>query len=187
MFIRKIKWLIQLPFIGSVLSIKSCMVTKLSPCNLLVLLGFSVLTNTIHLVEIHGEFRIQLAYRQPFFTSADRTRLSMVINGLTTHANQICSLCLSAIKDGELKLLHFFKNDHDKSSHQLSLRFQRHRRSPELDECQMGRRRRCCGRFGFGKCAVSSVRHGLSNPQPGPARPRPMGSRPSLDPARSNQ
>ena len=24
-----------------------------------------------------------------------------------------------------------------------------------MDECQMGRRRRCCGRFVFGKCAVS--------------------------------
>ena len=43
----------------------------------------------------------------------------------------------------------FFKNDHDKSSHQLSLRFQRHRCSPELDECQMGRRRRVLWSFCF--------------------------------------
>ena len=44
LFIIKIKWVIQLPFIGSVLSKKSCMVTKLSPCNWLVLLSLSVLT-----------------------------------------------------------------------------------------------------------------------------------------------
>ena len=63
-------------------------------------------------------------------------------------------------RHGELKLLHFFKNDHDKSSHQLSLKFQRHRCSPELDECQMGRRRRC-GRFVFGICAVSQESYPL--------------------------
>ena len=81
--------------------------------------------------------------------------------------NNACKLNLFALpvchhRHGELKLLHFlFKNDHDKSSHQLSLRFQRHRCSPELDECQMGRRRRCCGRFVFGKCAVSQESYPL--------------------------
>ena len=76
--------MIQLPFIGSVLSKKKLhgdKVVTMQLNNWLVLLGLSVLTNTIHLVESHGEFRIQLAYRQPFFTSADRSRLSMVING----------------------------------------------------------------------------------------------------------
>ena len=81
--------------------------------------------------------------------------------------NDACQLNLFALpachqRHGELKLLYFFfKNDHDKPSPQLALRFQRHRCSPELDECQMGRRRRCCGRFVFGKCAVSQESYPL--------------------------
>ena len=138
------------------------MVTKLSPCNWLVLLGLSVLTNTIHLVEFHGEFRIQLAYRQPFFYIGGPHPPEHGYQWV----NDACQLNLFALpvchqRHGELKLLHFFKNDHDKSSHQLSLRFQRHRCSPELDECQMGRRRRCYGRFVFGKCAVSQESYPL--------------------------
>ena len=98
-------------FVGSVLSKKK--VAWWQSChhvNWLVLLGLTVLTNTIHLVEFHWEFRIQLAYRQPFF----------YIGGPhpTEHGyqwvNDACQLNLFALpvchqRHGELKLLHFFK------------------------------------------------------------------------------
>ena len=95
LFIIKIKWVIQLPFIGSVLSKKSCMVTKLSPCNWLVLLSLSVLTNTIHLVEFHGEFRIQVAYRQPFLHRRTAPAWAWLSMGeQCVPIKFICSACL---------------------------------------------------------------------------------------------
>ena len=156
--------MIQLPFIGSVLSKKKLhgdKVVTMQLNNWLVLVGLSVLTNTIHLVESHGEFRIQLAYRQPFFYIGGPLPPEHGYQWV----NDACQLNSFALpvchqRHGELKL-HFFQNDHDKSSHQLSLRFQRHRCSLELDECQMGRRRRCYGRFVFGKCAVSQESYPL--------------------------
>ena len=80
--------------------------------------------------------------------------------------NDACQLNLFTLpvchqRHGELKLLHFFSRMTTTSLLTLSLRFQRHRCSPELDECQMGRRRRCCGRFVFGKCAVSQESYPL--------------------------